>query len=134
VRTKKLEKNTVCAVFPIKAPQWNGKRPHVGLNISRLTPHNEITIEYTRKSDGERTWPDTYYYDGTTRDQYKVQTWKGVELLLVPISDLQVLQRVDKELEPGSIDELLDWLHDGKYATSIEELNNQGGESKSSLG
>jgi hypothetical protein len=121
MRIKKLDRTTTCTLFPIRYPQWNGGKPHVGLNISRLTPHNEITIDYTRKSDGQKTWPDTYYYDNTNRDRYEVQNWKGVELLLVPIADLYILQRVSEAPE----DTLEEWLDDDRYAKTKEELDKQ---------
>lgn len=96
VDIKQLDRHTVCQLFEINSPIWNGGQRKVGLNINRIGKHNEIRFLYRRKSDGELSIPDTYYFDGDLAKQldYEVQNTHGVSLLLVPISDLKVLERV----------------------------------------
>ena len=61
---KELSRTTVCTLFKIRAPIWNGGKKMVGLNMQRITKHNEIHFTYVRKSDGELSIPDKYYFDG----------------------------------------------------------------------
>ena len=50
---KQLSRNTVCNLFKIRAPIWNGGKKMVGLDARRITYHNEIHFTYRRNSDGE---------------------------------------------------------------------------------
>lgn len=95
--TKELPRTTVCTVFDIKAPIWNGGKRKVGLNLKRISKHNEIHFTYRRKSDGELSFPDTYYFDGSNVKglDYDLQTvGGGVTLVLVPFTDLERLVRI----------------------------------------
>lgn len=85
---------TVCTLFEIRMPRW--KERTIGLNLARITKHNEIHILYRRKSDGELTYPDKYYFDGDNLKglDYEVQNVKGITLVLIPISHLEKLERV----------------------------------------
>lgn len=91
----KLSRLTVCQVFPLRAPIWNGGKKVAGLNIQRIGDHNEITFSYVRKSDGERSFPDSYYISRKKiqENEYPTQFIKGVTLLLIPFSDLEILER-----------------------------------------
>lgn len=95
---KQLSRTTVCSLFEIRAPIWNGaaKKRMVGLNLQRVRKHNEIHFTYVRKSDGEKSIPDAYYFDGDLLKglDYEVQNQKGTSLVLIPFHDLQLLERV----------------------------------------
>lgn len=94
--TKELPRTTVCTLFEIRFPIWNGGKRAVGLNLKRITKHNEIRILYRRKSDNELTYPDPFYLDSDQLKglDYEVQNTKGVTLVLVPIDHLERLVRV----------------------------------------
>jgi len=92
--TKQLNRITVCNLFEINAPIWGGGEKKVGLNKARIGFHNEIRFKYRRKSDGELSIPDVYYFDGSDVSKYETQQIKGVTLVLVPFSELQYLERV----------------------------------------
>ena len=91
-----LSKLTPCTLFEINAPIWGGGKKVVGLNLSRISKHNEIRFKYVRKSDGKLSIPDVYYFDGDKRRNidYELQNVRGTTLLLVPFSDLEILNRV----------------------------------------
>ncbi len=95
---KQLSRLTPCQRFDIRAPIWNGNqnRRMVGLDIRRIGTHNAIHFTYRRKSDGELSIPDTYYFDGTLQHQidFDKMNVRGITLLLVPFEHLQILQRV----------------------------------------
>ena len=94
---KHLPRTTVCTVFEIGSPRWNGNKGKiVGLNEKRLTEHNEIHFTYVRKSDGKLSIPDVYYFDGNLRKHidFERQVIKGTTLVLVPFKDLKKLVRV----------------------------------------
>lgn len=127
MRIRRLLRNRPCVLFDLGKPIWNGGRRYVGLDSKRIGADNEIVIRYRRKSDGELSFPDRYYFDGTkckTID-YKPFITHGQRLLLIPFTDLEILQRVDKLAEEGSFDELMEWLDDDRYAKNIDELNAQ---------
>lgn len=90
-----LNRLTPCQLFEIRAPIWNGGKKMVGLNIGRIGPHNEIRFTYRRKSDGELSIPDAYYFDGNKLKDidYTRQNVKGTTLVLIPFSDLEILER-----------------------------------------
>lgn len=95
---KVLGRTTPCQLFKIRAPIWNAGRRFVGLDEKRIwvsPPHNEIHFEYRRKSDGELSMPDAYYFDGSKlkRVDYERQNRYGTTLVLIPFSDLEQLVR-----------------------------------------
>lgn len=96
--TKQLSRTTVCALFKIRAPIWNGeaKKRMVGLNRALIRKHNEIHFTYVRKSDGMQSIPGAFYFDGEQLNavDYEIQNVKGTTLVLIPFSDLQLLERV----------------------------------------
>lgn len=90
-----LDRNTVATLFEINSPIWNGEvgKRVVGLAKHRLGKHNEIHFMYRRKSDGELSIPDHFYFDGDKASQYKTQNIRGTVLVLVPFSELERLER-----------------------------------------
>ena len=88
----KLSRLTVCQKFDIRRPRW--KQRAVGLAVYRLGEHNEIEILAANK-EGERYHPDTYYISKkkALNSGYERQITKGVELVIVPIKDLELLER-----------------------------------------
>lgn len=90
-----LDKTTPCTLFEIKSPLWNGGVKSVGLNEDRIAKHNEIVFTYRRKSDGQLSFPDHYYFDGDKLKEvnYPRQQIKLTTLVIVPFSDLEKLQR-----------------------------------------
>lgn len=92
----KLSRTTVCQLFEIRSPIWGGGKKKVGLNLSRIRKHNEIHFTYRRKSDGELSIPDPYYFDGDNIKglDYEIQNVKGTSLVLIPFTDLEPLERV----------------------------------------
>lgn len=93
---KQLSRHTVCNLFKIRTPIWNGGKKMVGLNMQRIGKHNEIEFTYVRKSDGEKSIPDHYYFDGDLMKEldFEKQAVKGTYLLIVPFEHLQKLERV----------------------------------------
>lgn len=95
--TKHLPRDTICALFEIGSPIWNGKakKRMVGLALNRIRKHNEIHFTYRRKRDGQLSIPDAYYFDGDLLKglDYEVQSRYGTTLVLIPFSDLQILER-----------------------------------------
>ena len=93
---KQLPRDTVCNLFKIRAPIWNGGKKMVGLNAQRITYHNEIHFTYVRKSDGELSIPDRYYFDGKLMHEldFEKQMVKGTMLVIIPFEHLQILERV----------------------------------------
>lgn len=92
----KLSRLTVCQVFEIRSPIWNGGKRKVGLALNRIRKHNEIRFTYRRKSDNQLSFPDIYYFNGDLVKglDYDVQNVKGTMLVLVPFTDLEILERV----------------------------------------
>ena len=68
----------------------------VGLNMQRIGPHNEIHFTYVRKSDGELSIPDVYYFDGKLLKEidFERQVVNGTYLAIIPFEHLQLLERV----------------------------------------
>jgi hypothetical protein len=93
---KQLDRNTVCNLFKIRAPIWNGGKKMVGLDAKRITYHNEIHFTYVRKSDGELSIPDHYYFDGRLLHEldFERQNVKGTTLVIIPFEHLQILERI----------------------------------------
>lgn len=92
---KILSRMMVCQLFEIRAPIWGGGRRCVGLDEKRIGFHNEIRFLYRRKSDGQLSIPDTYYFDGNKLNQvdYPRQVIRNTTLVLIPFSDLEILER-----------------------------------------
>lgn len=93
---KELPRMTVCTLFKIRAPIWNGGKKMVGLNMQRITKHNEIHFTYVRKSDGELSIPDVYYFDGDLLKEidFEKQAIQGTYLAIIPFEHIKRLQRV----------------------------------------
>lgn len=91
-----LGRTTVCSLFKIRSVRW--KKRCIGLANYRIGTHNEIHILQVGK-DGERYFPDTYYISkakiekGVKAGEYEVDNRKGVYLIIVPINDLEILER-----------------------------------------
>ncbi len=93
---KELSRTTVCTLFKIRAPIWNGGKKMVGLNMQRITKHNEIHFTYVRKSDGELSIPDAYYFDGDLLKEidFEKQAIQGTYLAIIPFEHIKRLERV----------------------------------------
>lgn len=84
--------------FEIKEPIWNIRSfiPHsfgrgVGIAKSKLD-QDDITIEITYKDkDGNRVYPKPFKLARFKADLMPVKRIKGTELIIVPLSELQVL-------------------------------------------
>lgn len=92
-----LNRNTVCQLFELRSPIWNGGRRVAGLARDRIGDHNEITFSYRRKSDNELSIPDHYYISRQKilQGHFKTQTIGNTVLILVPFTELEILHRVD---------------------------------------
>ena len=97
MNVKQLPRLTECTLFKLGTPVWNGGQKVVGLDLKRIRKHNEITFSYVRKSDGQKSFPDTYYFDGENIKglDYEIQNRKGVSLVLIPFEHLEILERTD---------------------------------------
>lgn len=93
---KELSRTTVCTLFKIRAPIWGGGKKSVGLNMQRITKHNEIHFTYVRKSDGELSIPDTYYFDGDLLKEidFTKQAIQGTYLAIIPFEHIKRLERI----------------------------------------
>jgi len=93
---KRLDRTTPCTLFKIRSPIWNGGSRKVGLDIRRIGKHNEIQFTYVRKSDGELSIPDHYYFDGSLQHEidFEKKAVKGTYLLIIPFDNLQRLERI----------------------------------------
>lgn len=87
----KLSKTTQCSLFQIQVPRW--KERVVGLADYRLSTHNEIHI-LAKDKEGKRYYPDNYYISQEKARSYPLQTRSGIDLRLVPINDLETLERI----------------------------------------
>lgn len=86
----KLSRTTVCSKFDIRSPRW--KKRTVGLAAHKISTHNEVDI-HASNSAGERYFPLTYYISGEKAKTYETQTVNGTKLYLVPIEEMEVLER-----------------------------------------
>lgn len=93
---KELSRITPCTLFEIRSPIWNGGKKMVGLNMGRVTKHNEIHFTYKRVSDGMLSIPDTYYFDGDLLRviDFEKQAVRGIILAIIPFEHLQKMVRV----------------------------------------
>lgn len=86
-----LSKDTVCNHIEILKPRW--KQRVVGVANFRVGTHNAIDIVKTDK-EGKRYYPQTLYGSGDMIRSCETQTLpSGVLLYLVPIANLEVLER-----------------------------------------
>lgn len=91
----KLKRTTPCQLFTIKTPIWGGRA--VGLNIKKLCIHNEVRCSY-KNTDGELIYPNPFYISREKALEYPQQRLKNypdVVLAIVPIKDLEALERED---------------------------------------
>jgi len=76
----------------IKKPRW--KQRVVGIASYRVGTHNQINI-IAKDKTGKLYYPNDYYMSGEDIKKYDKQTLgSGVVLHLVPISDLEILERI----------------------------------------
>ncbi len=98
IATKELPRLTVCQLFEIRSPKWNGNanRREVGLALDRVRKHNEVVFTYVRKSDGEKSIPDHYYFDGDNLKglDYEIQNIIGRSIVIIPFDHLEILERI----------------------------------------
>lgn len=81
-----------CNKIAIKMPRW--KQRVIGIASFRVGDHNEIEILAADKK-GKRYYPDKYYMSGEQIRSYDIQVLpSGIKLYLIPISDLEILERV----------------------------------------
>lgn len=118
-----LPRTTVCNVFKINAPIWNGGKKMVGLRENAIGEHNEIEFTYRRKTDNELSMPEHYYISGSKirNLDFGRQVTKGTTLVIVPFDQLEILYRGDE----GSQEEFIQWLNDPRYSKNINQLKEQ---------
>ena len=88
-----LPRLTPAQLFEIKAPQW-GKRT-IGLATYKIGTHNEIRI-MVKDTFGQRLYPQPLYISGTKARTYPIEPvpkYPSVKLHIIPIEDLEVLER-----------------------------------------
>ena len=89
-----LGRNTPCQVFNIRKPVWGGRK--VGLATYKVGSHNQINIE-AKSADGELIYPMPLYMSGEKIRTYPIEGVKSnpnIKLFIVPISDLEPLERM----------------------------------------
>ena len=90
----KLGRFMPCQLFEIKTPVWGGRK--VGLATYKVGTHNEIRI-LTKNAQGERLYPQPLYISGAKARTYEIQPVKSnpnIKLYIIPVSDLEVLERI----------------------------------------
>lgn len=90
----KLSRFTPCQLISIKVPVWGGRK--VGIATFRVGTHNEIRIE-TKNKEGEAIYPQPFYISGEDIRKYPIEPVRSnpnVKLYIVPINDLEVLERI----------------------------------------
>jgi hypothetical protein len=89
----KLPKDKPLNYIEIKRPRW--KQRVVGVASYRVKEENEIAIVAESPKDGRRYYPNSFY---ATKEQIlncEVQILpSGVKLYLVPISNLEIIERI----------------------------------------
>lgn len=86
-----LSRTTPVNKIEIRMPRW--KQRVVGVASFRVGQHNEIDI-IAKGKDGERYYPEPLYGSGEMIRKCEVQTLpSGVKLYLVPIANLETLER-----------------------------------------
>ena len=71
----------------IKTPIWKTKS--IGIATQRLDDDLLVEIEY-KQSDGNRLYPYTYIVRKDTTDKYPKQRVMGNDLVIIPISELEI--------------------------------------------
>ena len=98
MNVKQLDRLTPCVWFDLGTPEWQrGHGRKVGLDLERIRKHNRITFSYVRKSDGKKSFPDEYYFDGDNLRgglDYEIQERGTKKLVIVPFDHLEILERV----------------------------------------
>ena len=74
-------------MYSIKTPIWKTKS--IGIAEQRLSNDLLVEIEY-KQTNGNRLYPDTYIVRKNTTDNYQRQTVKGSNLVIIPISELEI--------------------------------------------
>ena len=74
-------------MYSIKTPIWKTKS--IGIAEQRLNNDLLVEIEY-KQTNGNRLYPDTYIVRKNTTDNYQRQTVKGSNLVIIPISELEI--------------------------------------------
>lgn len=90
----KLNRTTPANLFKIKTPIWGGRK--VGLATYKIGQHNEIRIE-KRNAEGDLLYPQPLYISGEKVKNYPIQAVKSnpnIKLYIIPINDLETLERV----------------------------------------
>jgi hypothetical protein len=86
-----LSRLTSCNQIEIRMPRW--KKRVVGVASYRVGTHNVIDI-VAKGKDGKRYYPEALYGSGDMIRECETQTLRGgVKLFLVPISNLEPLER-----------------------------------------
>lgn len=73
---------------------WRGGDRMVGLARNRIGQHNIIKFGYRRKSDGQLSIPDPWYFNGDklSENHYETVAHKGVQLVYIPFMDLELYE------------------------------------------
>ena len=74
-------------MYSIKTPIWKTKS--IGIAEQRLNNDLLVEIEY-KQTNGNRLYPDTYIVRKNTIDNYQRQIVKGNNLVIIPISELEI--------------------------------------------
>ena len=74
-------------MYSIKTPIWKTKS--IGIAEQRLSNDLLVEIEY-KQTNGNRLYPDTYIVRKNTIDNYQRQIVKGNNLVIIPISELEI--------------------------------------------
>tara|TARA_Y100000310_G_C20076487_1_gene531804 strand:+ start:71 stop:367 length:297 start_codon:yes stop_codon:yes gene_type:complete len=90
-------------MYSIKTPIWKTKS--IGIAEQRLKNDLLVEIEY-KQVDGNRLYPDTYIVRKNSTDSYQRQTVKGNDLVIIPISELEIYKGEKHEERYNSSNEL----------------------------
>lgn len=91
-----LSRTTPCSVIKIRFPIWNGGKRSIGIAPHRIGTHNQIEIEYKRKTDDQLIYPLPFYMKGQDIKTYPLEPLKNypnIYLYMVPMDDLTILER-----------------------------------------
>jgi len=76
--------------YKITTPIWNGGNRCVGIADFRLKSSDAL-IEITYKDEqGNRIYPHKYFMNRIKAKQYPIQTYKGINLHIIPIDHFEV--------------------------------------------
>lgn len=90
----KLSRFTPAELFEIRTPVWGGRK--VGLNVKKIRQHNEVRITF-KDQEGRLVYPNPLYISGEAAQGYPVEPVKrypDVKLYIIPIEDLEPLERI----------------------------------------